>query len=136
MIPKFLKQKFMILTCFVTMIHDSASTPDRNKTLTNICLGKVKKKMYRLYSVLYNFSSTFRSPSTVKRPWLSKIILINPTFRPQVVCELSIDIIYLQTFLRKKIYCFKFATIMKGMFRCENQIIVPPSFLHNQSPNM
>ena len=34
----------MILTCFVTMIHDSASTPDRNKTLTNICLGKVKKK--------------------------------------------------------------------------------------------
>ena len=39
--------------------------------------------------------------------------------------ELSIDIIYLQTFLRKKIYCFKFATIKKGMFRCENQIIVP-----------
>ena len=28
MIPKLLKQRFMILTCFVTMIHDSASTPD------------------------------------------------------------------------------------------------------------
>ena len=88
--------------------------------------------MYRLYSVLYNFSSTFRSPGTVKRPWLSKVILINPTFRPHLVCELSIDIIYLQTFLRKKIYCFKFATIKKGMFRCENQIIVPQaSFITN-----
>ena len=28
MIPKFLKQRFMILTCFVTMIHDSASIPE------------------------------------------------------------------------------------------------------------
>ena len=28
MIPKVLKQRFMILTCFVTIIHDSASTPD------------------------------------------------------------------------------------------------------------
>ena len=28
MIPKFLKQKFMIHTCFVTMIHNSASTPE------------------------------------------------------------------------------------------------------------
>ena len=28
MIPKFVKQRFMILTCFVTMIHDSASTPE------------------------------------------------------------------------------------------------------------
>ena len=28
MIPKFLKQRFMILTCFVSMIHDSTSTPD------------------------------------------------------------------------------------------------------------
>ena len=93
---------------------------------------KWKKNMYRLYSVLYNFSSTFRSPGTVKRPWLSKIILIDPTFRPHFVCELSIDIIYLQTFLRKKIYCFKFATIKKGMFRCENQIIVPQaSFITN-----
>ena len=27
MIPKFLNQRFMILTCFVTMIHDSASIP-------------------------------------------------------------------------------------------------------------
>ena len=27
-IPKFLKQRLMILTCSVTMIHDSASTPD------------------------------------------------------------------------------------------------------------
>ena len=26
------------------MIHDSASNPDRNKTLTNIYLGKVRKK--------------------------------------------------------------------------------------------
>ena len=93
---------------------------------------KWKRNMYRLYSVLYNFSSTFRSPGTVKRPWLSKIILINPTFRPHFVCELSIDIIYVQTFLRKKIYCFKFATIKKGMFRCENQIIVPQaSFITN-----
>ena len=28
MTPKFLKQRFMILSCFVTMIHDSASTPE------------------------------------------------------------------------------------------------------------
>ena len=28
MIPKFLKQRFMILTFFATMIHDSASTPE------------------------------------------------------------------------------------------------------------
>ena len=32
------------------MIHDSASTPDRNKTLTNICLGKVKKKICTDYT--------------------------------------------------------------------------------------
>ena len=89
--------------------------------------------MYRLCSVLYNFSSTFRSPSTVRRPRLSKIILINPTFRPHFLCKLSIDIISLQTFIGKKIYCFKFAIIMKGMFRCENQIIVTPTCLHHQS---
>ena len=28
MIRKFLKQRFKILTCLVSMIHDSASTPD------------------------------------------------------------------------------------------------------------
>ena len=50
MIPKFLKQKFMILTYFVTMIHDSASNPDRNKTMTNIYLGKVKKKIRTDYT--------------------------------------------------------------------------------------
>ena len=33
MIPKFLKQRFMILTCFVTMIHDSVSTLDRKTSL-------------------------------------------------------------------------------------------------------
>ena len=30
-IPKFLKQRFKILTCFVNIIHDSASTPDYSK---------------------------------------------------------------------------------------------------------
>ena len=79
--------------------------------------------MYRLYSVLYNFSSTFRSPS-IRRTRLSKIILINPTFRPHFVCELSVDIISLQTFLRKKIYCFKFATIMKGMFSVKTRSFI------------
>ena len=108
----------MILTCFVTMIHDSASNPDRNKTLTNIYLGKVKKKISTDYT---QYCTT---------------LAVHFARQAHLVCELSIDIIYLQTFLRKKIYCFKFATIMKGMFRCKNQIIVPPSFLHNQSPNM
>ena len=128
MIPNFLKQKFMILTCFVAMIHDSwfrFHPRSYYKVDEYLPLTSEKKYMYRLYSVLYNFGSTFRSPSTVRRTRLSKIILINPTFRPHFVCELSIDIISLQTFLRKKVYCFKFATIMKGMFRCENQIIVP-----------
>ena len=108
------------------MIHDSASTPDRIKRLTNICLWKVKKNIYvQTILSIVQLCSTFRSPSTVRCPRLSKIILINPTFRSLFVCELSFDIISLQTFLRKKIYCFKFATIMKGMFRCENQTIVP-----------
>ena len=31
MIPMFLKQRFMILTCFVTMIHDMIPLPPANK---------------------------------------------------------------------------------------------------------
>ena len=51
---------FLYVLLLWFMIHDSASTPDRIKRLTNICLWKVKKiYMYRLYSVLNNFAVHF-----------------------------------------------------------------------------
>ena len=134
------KQKFVILTCFVTRIHDSwFRFHPRSYWKVDEYLPLKSEKIYICSYPQYivQLCSTFRSPSAVRRPRLSKIILINPTFRPHLFCELSIDIISLQTFLRKKIYCFKFAT--KDY---EEDVQVwkpdhcPPSCLHYESPNM
>ena len=43
MIPYFLKERFMILTYFVSMIHDSASTPD---ILVKVLTGEFMRKNY------------------------------------------------------------------------------------------
>ena len=87
---------------------------------------KVKKiYMYRLYSVLYNFAVHFARQAQLGAHGCQKLFWLIQHSGLTLFCELSIDIISLQTFLRKKIYCFKFATIMKGMFRCENQTIIP-----------
>ena len=102
------------------MIHDSASTPDRIKRLTNICLWKVKNNMYRLYSVLNGFAVHFACQAQLGAHGCQKLFWLIQHSSLTLFLNWT-----LQTFLRKKIYCFKFATIMKGMFRGENQTIVP-----------
>ena len=77
MILKFLKQRFMILTCFVSMIHDSASTPD---ILLKVLTGEFMRKNYASSCLLSGELTVllwrrYKMNSSVKQSWCDGLFI-------------------------------------------------------------